>query len=122
MTNRKQKRSKKKFGQKRQYSYDEVQQIVNSEMFNLRKKYDVMYSVAIATTLNAEPFNFGRLRVCRAANLLFGQLDAIQKGVLDADVLAEEAAKLGVITTQTDDGRFEVYLDPGEGKSLDSGV
>ena len=96
------------------YTYDEMQQIRKQ----FRKQYDLTYAIALATSLHAEPFKFGKVRVCRAVKALFGQLDAIENNVLEAEVLIKEAEELGVKIKQDQD-TLEIYIDLGD--TIDKG-
>ena len=74
-------------------------------------EYDILYSTCLATSLNAEPINFGKKRVCRVLELFFGQVDAVKHCALKEETIIEEAEKLGLLMKRTN-GTLEVYIDP----------
>ena len=110
----------------RTFTFDQVCQIVNATEQNKEKEFterlktkikdkerefDIMYAVAMATTLAAPPLNFRHKRVCSFVQNFFGQIDAMQKELISLDELLIEAAKVGVLLQNRGDG-LEVYIDP----------
>ena len=99
----------------RVYTFDEMYTITNHNVRLAKREYDMTYALALATTLHAEPFKFGKVRVCRAVKALFGQLDAIENKVLDPEDLIKEASELGVKIRQEGES-LQIYIDLGKTK------
>jgi len=96
--------------QKTLYTYEELLRYIQIAMDDAKKKYNVRYTMCLATTLSAPPFNFGKKRVCEVVKLFFDQIEGIQLGTIDDKQIEDEARKLG-ITTQYIDGQFVVDVD-----------
>jgi len=102
------------------YTHQEVQQALRGienhykeKIKQIQTEYDITYSMCLATSLNAEPTNFGPTRVCRIVNLFFEQVDAVRSGALDYPTIRDAANKLGIHTEfNKESGMFEVVIDP----------
>jgi hypothetical protein len=95
----------------RTYTYEECKQYVNMAMKDAQRKYDLQYSMCLATALSAPPLNFGKKRVCRTLKLFFDQIEGLHIGTITEDQIRTEIEKLGVII-RNDSEKLEIYLDP----------
>jgi hypothetical protein len=80
---------------KRLFTYDECRRIALKMLDEQKAKYDTLYLLASISALHAEPFRFGRKRIAEFTNLFFGQVDGINAGTIDAELLLETAESLG---------------------------
>ena len=98
---------------KRMYTYDEVIKISASvakdKEIESAKKYDMTYTLALINTLTAKPFSFGKRRIKNVVNMFFGQLDGINKKIIDVEMMLAEAKRVGVDITQ-DKGKFIIEI------------
>ena len=109
---------KQQYFKQRTFTYDEcvaistkmVKETVIATEKAMAEKYDTLYTLALTSTLSAEPFNFGKKRLCQVFDLFFGQVEGLILKTIDPDQLLEEAKKKG-ITIQNDSGLFEVKIN-----------
>jgi hypothetical protein len=90
--------------QNRLYTYDECRRIVLTMLAEqqeaIKQKYDTLYTLASICALHAEPFKFGKKRIGEFVNLFFGQVDGLNDGTINAELLLETAESLGITFTK----------------------
>jgi hypothetical protein len=104
-------REQKRNNQKKMYSKEDCMRMIINTMRDSERKYDIRYSMCLATALSAPPLNFGPKRVCRVVKLFFDQIEALRIGTVTEDQIKEEAEKLGVVVVTNED-KTEIYIDP----------
>lgn len=93
------------------YTFSECKKMIAQAILETEKKYDVRYSLCLATSLGAPPLNFEKDTVCDVVKLFFDQVEAMRLGIVTEEEVREEAAKLGVMV-KNDNDRLEIYIDP----------
>jgi hypothetical protein len=93
------------------YTFDECHQIARRMVKETKSEYDVRYSLCLATALSAEPYKFGKKRVCGVLTLFFDQVRALEAGTIEESEVRERAKKVGVLI-QNEADTLAVYLDP----------
>lgn len=94
----------------RLYNYDEVVDLMHKIINRTENHYCAKYSQILAVALNAEPYNFGKRRICRLLELFYDQIKGLHDKTIEYELISQTAKTLGVIVENKDE-KYTINID-----------
>lgn len=112
-------RTMRRTNDQKRYSYNDAVKIAGDMLLvkvdEIKKNYDVVYTLCLISSLATEPYRFGKKRICDITRLFFDQVEGVLLKTIDIDQLTEIAKSKGV-RLEHKNGKFIVDIDTKEVK------